>query len=311
MNTLSPRYWQELTEGIGRGWNRFWFTAIDPLPLAVVRIGAGLVALLHLLSFNNDLTRWFAANGILPPAMIRNLEILQVEANYHYSYLSWFDQPGELWTMHAIGLLIALALTLGLFTRVTSVLTLLVVLSYSHRAPMLTGQLEPVLSMLLFYLCFGPAGARLSLDRLLAKRFGWKRVERSIAANVSLRLIQVHGAAFYAIFGLSKLYGDAWWGGEGVWLLLAQTHSRPFDLSWLRDYPRVLNGWSHLIVAYELLFPILIWNRLARPLMLAIGVFVWLSIGLITGLIPYALAMLVVNRAFIPASELRPEASSP
>ena len=39
MNTLSPRYWQQLIEGIGRGWNRFWFTPIDPLPLAVVRIG--------------------------------------------------------------------------------------------------------------------------------------------------------------------------------------------------------------------------------------------------------------------------------
>jgi len=32
---------------------------------------------------------------------------------------------------------------------------------------------------------------------------------------------------------------------------------------------------------------------------------VWLSLGLITGMVPYALAMLVVNRAFIPAEDLR------
>ena len=307
MNTLSPRYWQNLVEGIGHGWNRFWFTAIDPLPLAVIRIGTGLVTVLHLLSFNSDLTRWFANNGILPVSVIRNLEALQGGGGYGFSYLTFFQQPSELWAVHAVANVIANALTLGVFTRVTSVLTLLIVLSYSHRAPMLTGQLEPVLSMLLFYLCFGPAGARLSVDRWLYGRLGWKLPERSIAAVVSVRLIQVHGAAFYAMIGLSKLYGDAWWSGEGVWLLLAQTHSRPFDLSWLREYPRVLNAWTHLIVAYELLFPVLIWNRLARPLMLAIGVFVWLSIGLITGLVPYALAMLIVNRAFVPAEDLRPE----
>lgn len=309
MNTLSPRYWQELVEGIGRGWNRFWFTAVDPLPLAVVRIGTGLVALLHLLSFNNDLTRWFAANGILPTTVVRNLDLLpDGQLGYGFSYLNWIHEPGQLWFVHVLALVIAAAFTLGLLTRVTSVLTLLVVLSYSHRAPMLTGQLEPVLSMLLFYLCFGPAGARLSLDRWLYGRMGWKLPERSIAANVSLRLIQVHGAALYAMIGLTKLYGDAWWSGEGVWLLLAQTHSRPIDLSWLRSYPRVLNAWSHSILAYELLFPILIWNRLARPLMLALGVVLWLSLGLITGLVPYALAMLVVNRAFIPANDLREEA---
>jgi len=310
MNTLSPRYWQELSEGVGSGWNRFWFTAVDPLPLAIVRIGTGLASLLFLLSYNSDLTRWFAADGILPPSVIRNLDALQAESSYQFSYLFWFDQPGQLWTVHVIAILIALALAVGLFSRVTSVLTLLIVLSYSHRAHMLTGQLEPVLSMLLFYLCFGPSGARLSLDSILYRRLGWKLPETSIAANVSIRLIQVHGAALYAMFGLTKLFGEAWWGGEGVWLLLAQTHSRPIDLSWLRNYPRVLNAWSHGIVAYELLFPILIWNRLARPLMLAIGVFVWLSLGLITGLVPYALAMLVVNRAFIPASDLRPARSA-
>jgi len=305
MNILSARYWQELSEGVGSSWNRFWFTAVDPLPLAIVRIGTGLVTLLYLLSFNSDLTRWFADNGILPPAVIRNLESLQGASNYQFSYLFWFDQPGQLMAQHAVAILLALALTLGLLTRVTSVLTLLVVLSYSHRAHMLTGQLEPVLSMLLFYLCLGPAGARAALDVPLYRRLGWKIPEQSIGANVALRLIQVHGAALYAMFGLTKLFGEAWWGGEAVWLLLAQTHSRPIDLSWLRNFPRVLNAWTHLIVAYELLFPVLIWNRLARPLMLAIGVFVWLSLGLITGMVPYALAMLVVNRAFIPAEDLR------
>jgi hypothetical protein len=303
MNALSPRYWQDLVEAIGLGWNRFWFTPIDPLPLAVLRIGTGLITLLHLLSFNSDLTRWFAANGILPTAVIRNLDAIANSRGYDYSFLFYVQTPTELWIVHSVAIVIALAFTVGLLTRVTSVLTLLVVLNYSHRAPMLTGQLEPVLSMLLFYLCFGPAGARLSVDSFLLPKLGWLMPERSVAAGVVIRLIQVHGAAFYAMFGLTKLFGEAWWSGDAIWLVLAQTHSRPLDLSWLRDYPRILNAWAHAIVAYELLFPVLIWNRYARPLLLAIGVFVWLSIGLITGLVPYALAMLVVNRAFVPVED--------
>src|SRR6185369_10852111 len=106
-----------------------------------------------------------------------------------------------LWTLHALGFLVLLAMTVGLFTRLSSVLSLVVVLSYVHRAPMISGPLEPVLTMLILYLCLGPAGRFYSLDRWFGlvkpvAAAGAPTGEAFWTANLAIRLIQVHLAGF-------------------------------------------------------------------------------------------------------------------
>jgi hypothetical protein len=160
------------------------------------------------------------------------------------------------------------------------------------------------LALLLFYLCIAPAGKYLSVDAWLARRSAASVLRSeasplSLAAAVSLRLIQVHLAAFIAMSALTKINGNAWWNGEAIWVLMAQTHSRPLDLSGLRDYVLLLNAWTHAIVIFELLFPVLIWNRLARPILLVAGVVLWTSLALVTGLGLYAATLIVGTLAFV------------
>jgi hypothetical protein len=199
---------------------------------------------------------------------------------------------------------------------VTSVLALIVVLSYFHRAPLVTGQFEPILAMVMFYLCLGPSGRCLSIDSLLARRkaaaAGPSAVDRlaptgSFAATVAIRLMQVHLAAIYLMMALGKLLGGnyepVWWTGDAMLWLVAKPESRLMDLTWLPQY--VLNAWTHLVVWTELLFPVLIWNRLARPLVLAVSTLVWASLAVATGLVPFCLMMVVANLAFVPSSALR------
>jgi hypothetical protein len=103
--------------------------------------------------------------------------------------------------------------------------------------------------------------------------------------------------------GLTKLYGDAWWQGDAIWMLLAQTESRPFDLTGLRDAGQfgeyLLNLWTLAIVYLELLFPVLIWNRLARPLLVALSAISWCLVGLATGHFLFALTIIVASSAFL------------
>ena len=47
-----------------RGWERFWFAPTDPLPLALVRIGVGVVALLWTVSLFGQLGAFFSAGAI-------------------------------------------------------------------------------------------------------------------------------------------------------------------------------------------------------------------------------------------------------
>jgi hypothetical protein len=60
-----------------------------------------------------------------------------------------------------------------------------------------------------------------------------------------------------------------------------------------------------MIVAFELAFPLLVWKPLARPLMLGLGVIVWSTVAVLSGLIPFCLLMMIANLAFIPGCEMR------
>ena len=98
--------------------------------------------------------------------------------------------------VHVVGLAVLVLFTLGFWSRLTSILALVVILSDVHRGPMLTSQFEPVLTMVMCYLCLGPSGASWSLDRrwpVGGRRRRWPgRPPRartpSWAATVSIRL---------------------------------------------------------------------------------------------------------------------------
>ena len=305
-------YFSELIDAFGGAWNRFWFTPADPLPCAALRIATGAIAALHLFSLSPDLNRWYTRDGLLSPAAVSGLSNLLSggnEANYHVSYLGVFPAGTEVWVVHVAAIAVALAFAFGLFTRVTGVLTLLAVLAYVHRLPFVAGHLEPVLVYLLAYLCLSPAGASLSVDRWLSRRRAGpsppSAPQPSIAANIALRLIQVHTAMFVAMMGFSKLYGDAWWGGGAIWLLLAQTESRPLNLTGIRRLGApgelLLNFWAHATVYIELAFSVLIWNRLARPLVVLLAAAAWLLLSLATGSVLLAFTLIVASGAFLPA----------
>jgi hypothetical protein len=188
------------------------------------------------------------------------------------------------------------AYTAGCFSRVTSVLTLLAVLSYIHRGPMLAGPMEVVLAMLLVYLCLAPTGAAYAWDvRRQAEPPG-----RSVMANLSQRLIQLHLAGLYLMTGLNMLAGETWWSGDAVWWLLAHSESRLIDLTFLgrsQGGRYLLNLTTHLTAAFFLLFGLLCWSRLARPLLLLAGLCVWTFIGMVTGQLAYALLMMALSFA--------------
>jgi len=203
-----------------------------------------------------------------------------------------------LWIFHAVSIVVAGMFTLGVFSRVTNVLTLLVMLSWVHRAPLLTAQFEPVLTMLLLYLCLAPTGACFSLSN----RSG--QAARSWLATVSLRLTQVHVCMFYFLLALTKLGGQVWWSGGAAYLLMAQSESRLVDLSGLRSSVYVINLITHAIVAFELAYAILIWNRLLRPLVIAGSLLLWLTVAMMTGLAAFAGLMVLLNLAFIPGASL-------
>lgn len=320
-------YFQTLVVSFGRGWNRFWFAPSDVSTLGAIRIGSGFVALYLIASFTPNLETYFGEQGLLPLETLREFEPRepgQLQAfpaqireslprPHRFSYLDWLRTPGELWTAHGIGLSVLVLFTAGLFTRLTSVLALIVVLSYYHRAPMVSGHAEPILAFVLLYLCLGPAGRRWSLDGWLRDRRARRAASAASAANdafaeqpefswtatLSLRLIQVHLTLFYALIALGKLSSSVWWNGSAIWLLIGRTESRLADLTWLHAHPYFISACGYAVLLWQAAFPILVWNRLARPLMLVVNAVMLLLLAPITGHVASAVMMIVASLAFV------------
>jgi hypothetical protein len=312
------QYLGDLGRSFGQAWNRFWFTPRDPLVLSVIRVAAGLVALYLVASYSPDLGRFFGPGGLLPVETVEALQRPDPETmprRWRFSYLDYMQSGSDLWLAHVAGLAVLGLYTVGFWTRISSCLALVVVLSYVHRGPVLTGEVEPVLALVMFYLCLAPSGRYLSVDAWLARRRAANipRTESapagasnlSTAATIATRLMQVHLSLLYAGMALGKLAGDAWWSGAAVWWLIARPEQRLVDLTWLADHPFVVNAWTHAIVVFELTFAVLIWNRLARPLLLWLAAAMWILLVPITGLAAFALLMLAANLSFVPPDTVR------
>lgn len=295
-------YFSALSRAFGGGWTRFWFTPSDASMLSLVRLLVGLVAVYLHATLSFDLVQFFGPGGLLPAREIAPLEAASP------SYLNSVHTVAELWTVHLIGLAVLLLFTAGLWTRITTVLALVVFVSDVNRAPMITGLTEPIVAMLLLYLCLAPCGARFSLDRWLARRKSAPATSNvpepplSTTATIATRLIQLHLCLWVAMMGFSKLTGDTWWTGLGIWWLVAREDSRLVDFTSLHATPKLLDLWSHAVVLFELTFPVLVWVPLARPLLLALAAVIWGSLALLTGDLIFPLVMLIACLAFVPAS---------
>jgi hypothetical protein len=308
-------YFATLVDSFGSGWNRFWYTPSDPATLGQLRIWTGLAAIYVHLMYSLDLIRWFGPGGMLSRELVDKFSRDQYGNPVwsSFSYLNLLSSPTELWFGHIVGMIVLILFTVGFYSRVSSVLALMVTLSYIHRAPMLTGMAEPILALLMFYICLGPNGAAYSVDQLLKRRKQSDSPQNDVptkyfSATIAIRLVQVHLSVAYLMMGIGKIAesGDTWWGGTAVWWLLAKPESALIDLTHvLNDSPYLVNFWTHAIVAFEIGFALLIWNRLARPLLLAIAIPMWLSLGVILGEMTFPILMLVGNLAFFSPAVIR------
>ncbi|HWA99908.1 MAG TPA: hypothetical protein VG713_15525 [Pirellulales bacterium] len=309
-------YLGTLVDRFGRGWNQFWFSPSDPLTVSLLRLLTGLLATWTLVTYTWDLDRLLGAQGFIPLADLKTLvdqRDLQsgLSGAYRFSYFDYLTTPGQLRAAHAVSIAVVAAYTLGLFSRVTSVAAWFIMLSYFHRTAIVTSQFEAVLVFLMLYLCLGPSGAYLSIDRWLKRRrspAAATLAPLSSAATISLRLIQVHTCAMIVMMVLAKMYGDVWWNGTAMWWMMLNSPERIVDLrSWGSHFlgKYVLNAWTHAQVLLELLFPVLVWQRWARPLMIVWAQTMWSLLPLVSGLVSFSLAMQIAMIAFVRPDELR------
>jgi hypothetical protein len=253
----------------------------------------------------------------------------------NHTFSLWFhlSDPTEMAIAHGTILCVMLLFTLGLFTRVTAVLTWLAAVSYIHRTQQVLFGMDTMMNILLLYLMIGNCGAALSIDRLLARRRAARASlgragalddatkaflaapPKSVAAGFALRLTQVHFCIIYMAAGMSKLKGASWWNTNAFWDTMANPEFTLIHFQWYEVWLRfmvqerfVYACMAGFMVVFtfvmELGLPILIWTRL-RPYFIVLGCLFHFGISLSMGLNIFGLFMMTLLLSYVPGCAIR------
>ena len=295
LHDLVGRYLRDAAVAVSGDWNRFWFTPADPRTLCLIRVLAGTMLLYSHAIWTLDLEAFFGERSWLSREVVAQMS----QGGFSWSLFSWCRSSAALWTVHLLALTTFALLTIGLWTRAVSVLAFLFTVSYAYRTPGALYGLDQVNGFLSLYLALGPSGSQFSVDAWRARRAG-RIVDRpSVTANIAVRLMQCQLCVIYLFAGLSKLQGQTWWTGLAVWGGVANQEYQTLDMTWLAEWPLLINFLTHAALAWELSYCVLIWNRWTRPLMLFGAIGMHLGIVVVLGMPTFGLAMLIANLAFI------------
>lgn len=288
----------------GRLWDRFWFTASETHTLCAIRVLAGSMLFYTHLIWAVNSRDFFGPDAWMQSQVVQRLQA----GSAAWSYLFYLESPTALTLAHGVALIVFAMLTIGLWTRVTSVLACVITLAYCHRLSGSLYGLDQVNAMLAMYLLVGPSGQRYSLDAWLARRREGADFKQgpSKSANVAIRLIQVHLCVIYLFGGIGKVRGDMWWNGSAFWYAISNLEYQSLDVTWLIQWPALIAFLTNLTMLWEVFYCALIWPRITRPITLGLAFCVHAGIAVAMGMITFGLAMIFANLSFVsPATTQR------
>ncbi len=298
-------YPRAATAHYASAWRGFVTDPLDTAMLGPIRAILGTLCLWSWVNMGLDLQAWLGPEGWLP----LDQAIALRTSNLAWSWSLWDYVPqAAVLPAYLLGLVVITLWTLGGWCRLTGPLVWVLIHSTVRRLPVMLFGFDAVMGTFVLYLAItGTGGESLSIDRLLARRKGTEPSPTApLRGTVALRLLQLQMCLIYGAAGLSKLLGEPWWTGSAAYFLVANTEFR--GVSILESL-----GESHMLTAIctffplwtEILYPVAIWPKLLRPLVLILTIGMHLAIATTLGLWEFSLAMIAANLAFVDGAWIR------
>jgi hypothetical protein len=276
-------------------WDEFWLTPEPTSTLAVVRVAYGALLLAWAAMLGPDLSPFFSTSGILPAGE---------DTRWAWSPLDAVGSDAFTTAVYWLLVASAVSLVLGYRTRLVSVLAFVAVVSLHRRNPAVFQGGDQALRVFSFYFMFAPAGSALSLDRWRrARERFWEFPER---APWALRLIQVQLSVIYLFTVWIKVRGTTWNNGTAFSYSVRVGELVRFELpAWITTSVAVSNVATYSALAIEFAMAVLVWNRRARPWVLAGGVALHLAIELTLRVGFFSFAMWLYYLAWLDPRNVR------
>lgn len=262
---------------------RFFFEPGPSAPLALLRISVAALLLLQALALRTSILDLFASDGIIQKDLAAYLsEPGQVRLQNVETLLSPLSLSDHFFVyLFCIAYTVSLSfLLIGFFSRSAAAFAWVFHWILMETGFTATYGVDLYAHVFLFYLTWSPAGDMFSLDSCF-----WGARPRSVAAQMSLRCMQLHLCITYFFSAVEKGAGIQWWNGELMWRALSLPVYHQFDFDWLAGWPILskIGGWITLIL--EGGYCVLIWPGRTRWFwvtgiaLMHLGIAVFLGLG--------------------------------
>lgn len=268
-------------------WTNFWFLPRQATALHIIRILFGILLLCWLAPFAGYLNDFFSLEGWFDRAAFTEGGQMIDNQSWSLLYLVAHDST-LLSAFFWLSIAVIACFTLGFFTRITSVLTWLIVISFTAN-PLIEVDTDVFFRIIAFYLMIGylllditrqdlPDSVRAfsPWNHWIGSMLTSTEQNKSAAVTVALRLLQVHFALAMVIMGLHKLQMAEWWGGVSFWYPLHRPSQTSLEsINEMRNQgPISYLFWMSLaayaVLAWQIFFPTFAWRT---------GRFRWILVG--------------------------------
>ncbi len=209
--------------------DEYWFGHESPTALGLFRMAMSSLIFVNLAMILTDFGAWFSEKGFIPESAgktyLPNPEVSLWNGRFHFhvpflgdslpriNFLSGVTDDRVTLAFYLVLMAATLLCAFGLWTRVTSILMALGVVTLQHRNGLILHGGDTVMRIGALYIAMAPSGAACSLDRLIGL---WKGriqpgpvrvsvwVQRVIAYNTAL----IYLTTFWHKFGFGSHWRD-------------------------------------------------------------------------------------------------------
>jgi hypothetical protein len=254
----------------------YWFRYGSPVAFGVFRALLSGLILVNLFMIGVYFTDFFGDRGFLPASLGSRWLNPHVPSNSEL-HLNRIDpiygvtNDAVVLAFYIVTSIAAFFSTLGLYTRASTIIMAIGLISIHHRDAALLHGGDTAMRVGAMYLAMGPAGAAFSLDRYFARKKGIAPSEPELVSMWPQRLCQYNMALIYFTTSWAKWFGTLWKSGNATWYPARLHEFDRFPVpTFINEFPMVkLTSWGTLLTEFAL--ATMVWFKPIRKYVLLAG----------------------------------------
>ncbi len=176
--------------------------------------------------------------------------------------------------------------------RISLVVVYILLMNIYHKtAPLQNGGFS-LLTMMLFMLLF------IDEEAENTRNVYWRTI-KTVISNFAFFAMRLQVVFLYLVASYYKLQGETWIDGTAFYYVLYNDmYSHPWFKNIFIDNTFVIKSVSWFTLLFQMLFPVLVWIKKTKNIMLMAGVFLHVMIAWVMGIVDFGVIMILMYTLF-------------